>query len=217
MMEIEHVMFHVVAVSPPAMCSSAVSRSWRVSIILIFSTFSIHWPCRRKNRASKTGRFLARKYRWTWIWQTQWDQENWFVQCKICGLGSEEVLYSLIAILDFSLCGALGLPCLWQMLSYVHELSHKPMICSSPSSPSSVLWLLTQTLATLHMETWNSCIRWRLWRNLTTSPWRAASASCRSETTIIYIYIYTYIHIYICIMQIWNTKLTSTPSAHSSS
>ena len=43
--------------------------------------------------------------------------------------------YSLIAILDFSLCEALGLPCLWQMLSYVHELSYKPMICSSPSSP----------------------------------------------------------------------------------
>ena len=43
--------------------------------------------------------------------------------------------YSLIAIVNFSLCGALGLPCLWQMLSYVHELSYKPMICSSPSSP----------------------------------------------------------------------------------
>ena len=43
--------------------------------------------------------------------------------------------YSLIAILDFSLCGALGLLCMWQMLSYVHELSYKPMICSSPSSP----------------------------------------------------------------------------------
>ena len=22
-------------------------------------------------------------YRWTWIWQTQWDQENWSVICKI--------------------------------------------------------------------------------------------------------------------------------------
>ena len=46
--------------------------------------------------------------------------------------------YSLIAILDFSLRRALGLPCLWQMLSYVHELSYKPMICSSPSSPLRV-------------------------------------------------------------------------------
>ena len=43
--------------------------------------------------------------------------------------------YSLIAILDFSLCGALGLLCLWQMLSYVRELSYKPMIRSSSSSP----------------------------------------------------------------------------------
>ena len=43
--------------------------------------------------------------------------------------------YSLIAIWDFSLCGALGLLCLWQMLSYVHELSYKPMMCFSPSSP----------------------------------------------------------------------------------
>ena len=23
-------------------------------------------------------------YRWTWIWQTQWDQKNWSVICKIC-------------------------------------------------------------------------------------------------------------------------------------
>ena len=23
------------------------------------------------------------RYRWTWIWQTQWDQENWSVVCKI--------------------------------------------------------------------------------------------------------------------------------------
>ena len=22
-------------------------------------------------------------YRWTWIWRTQWDQENWSVICKI--------------------------------------------------------------------------------------------------------------------------------------
>ena len=22
-------------------------------------------------------------YRWTWIWQTQWDQENWSIICKI--------------------------------------------------------------------------------------------------------------------------------------
>ena len=43
--------------------------------------------------------------------------------------------YSLIAIWDFSLCGALGLLCLWQMLSYVHELSYKPTMCFSPSSP----------------------------------------------------------------------------------
>ena len=43
--------------------------------------------------------------------------------------------YSLIAIWDFSLCGALGLLCLWQMLSYVHELSYKPMMCFPPSSP----------------------------------------------------------------------------------
>ena len=42
--------------------------------------------------------------------------------------------YSLIAIWDFPLCGALGLLCLWQMLSYVHELSYKPMMCFSPSS-----------------------------------------------------------------------------------
>ena len=46
--------------------------------------------------------------------------------------------YSLIAIWDFSLCGALGLLCLWQMLSYVHELSYKPMLCFSPSSPLKV-------------------------------------------------------------------------------
>ena len=48
--------------------------------------------------------------------------------------------YSLIAIRDFSLCGALGLLCLWQMLSYVHELSYKPMMCFSPSSP--LIWHL---------------------------------------------------------------------------
>ena len=23
------------------------------------------------------------QYRWTWIWRTQWDQENWSVICKI--------------------------------------------------------------------------------------------------------------------------------------
>ena len=59
--------------------------------------------------------------------------------------------YSLIAILDFSLCGALGLPCIWQMLSYVHELSYKPMICSSPSSPLTLIiinynWLKIWTI-----------------------------------------------------------------------
>ena len=47
--------------------------------------------------------------------------------------------YSLIAIWDFSLCGVLGLLCLWQMLSYVHELSYKPMMCFSPSSPLIVI------------------------------------------------------------------------------
>ena len=50
--------------------------------------------------------------------------------------------YSIIAILDFSLCGALwgyvGLPCIWKMLSYVHNQTYKPMICSSPSSPLRV-------------------------------------------------------------------------------
>ena len=46
--------------------------------------------------------------------------------------------YSLITIWDFSLCEALGLLCLWQMLSYVHELSYKPMMCFSPSSPLSI-------------------------------------------------------------------------------
>ena len=25
----------------------------------------------------------VKKYRWTWTWQTQWDQENWSVICKI--------------------------------------------------------------------------------------------------------------------------------------
>ena len=46
---------------------------------------------------------------------------------------------SLIAIWDFSLCGALGLLCLWQMLSYFHELSYKPMMCFSPSSPLNIV------------------------------------------------------------------------------
>ena len=26
---------------------------------------------------------LQRCYRWTWIWRTEWDQENWSVICKI--------------------------------------------------------------------------------------------------------------------------------------
>ena len=26
---------------------------------------------------------LKRCYRWTWIWRTRWDQENWSVICKI--------------------------------------------------------------------------------------------------------------------------------------
>ena len=26
---------------------------------------------------------MHRKYTWTWIWRTQWDQENWSVICKI--------------------------------------------------------------------------------------------------------------------------------------
>ena len=26
---------------------------------------------------------LFMNYRWTWIWRTQWDQENWSVICKI--------------------------------------------------------------------------------------------------------------------------------------
>ena len=28
--------------------------------------------------------FVEVIYRWTWIWRTQWDQENWSVICKIC-------------------------------------------------------------------------------------------------------------------------------------
>ena len=60
---------------------------------------------------------------------------GWWPGFKMAAALAQRRCYSLIAILHFSLCGALGLPCLWQMLSYVHELSHKPMICSSPSPP----------------------------------------------------------------------------------
>ena len=58
-----------------------------------------------------------------------------WLRSKMAAALSQWRCYSLIAIWDFSLCGALGLLCLWQMLSYVHELSYKPMMCFSPSSP----------------------------------------------------------------------------------
>ena len=29
------------------------------------------------------GPLVLRVYKWTWIWRTQWDQENWSVICKI--------------------------------------------------------------------------------------------------------------------------------------
>ena len=34
-------------------------------------------------------------YRWTWIWQTQWDQENWSVICKICRIHMTNTLLDM--------------------------------------------------------------------------------------------------------------------------
>ena len=34
------------------------------------------------------------RYRWTWIWQTQWDQENWSVICKICRIHMTNTWYA---------------------------------------------------------------------------------------------------------------------------
>ena len=38
---------------------------------------------------------LLNRYRWTWIWQTQWDQENWSVVCKICRIYMTNTWYAL--------------------------------------------------------------------------------------------------------------------------
>ena len=32
-------------------------------------------------------------YRWTWIWRTQWDQENWSVICNICSIHMTNTWY----------------------------------------------------------------------------------------------------------------------------
>ena len=37
---------------------------------------------------------LIHTYRWTWIWQTQWDQENWSVICKICRMHMTNTWYA---------------------------------------------------------------------------------------------------------------------------
>ena len=34
-----------------------------------------------------------RCYRWTWIWRTQWDQENWSVICKIRSIHMTNTCY----------------------------------------------------------------------------------------------------------------------------
>ena len=64
---------------------------------------------------------------------TDHSSKSW-PRFKMAAALTQRRCYSLIAILDFSLCGALGIPCIWQMLSYVHELTYRPMICSFPSS-----------------------------------------------------------------------------------
>ena len=37
---------------------------------------------------------ILSQYRWTWIWQTRWDQENWSVICKICHIHMTNTWYA---------------------------------------------------------------------------------------------------------------------------
>ena len=61
----------------------------------------------------------------------------WWPRFPMAEALTQRRCYSPIAILDFSSCGALGLPCIWQMLNFVNEPSYKSMIWSSQSSPLS--------------------------------------------------------------------------------
>ena len=50
-------------------------------------------------RSNTLGRFFVRTYhnhyyRWTWIWRTQWDQENWSVICKIRRIHMKNTWYA---------------------------------------------------------------------------------------------------------------------------
>ena len=55
------------------------------------TTWELKWYLSNKTIFRK---FIYCLYRWTWIWRTQWDQENWSVICKIRSIHMTNTWYA---------------------------------------------------------------------------------------------------------------------------
>ena len=55
-------------------CNAANNKLWHITVC----SAQLHMVCSGGQMEN-----MAWHYRWTWIWRTQWDQENWSVICKI--------------------------------------------------------------------------------------------------------------------------------------